>query len=75
MGNNRKRGTDESVPRLGLMSGDFYSSSVMIHIPFRCDPSRRMLPFSFSFATNRLIREFLTICFIRQAWILPDNVN
>ena len=54
MGNNRKRGTDESVPRLGLMSGVFYSSSVMIHIPFRCDPSRRMLPVSFSFATSRL---------------------
>ena len=32
----------------------FYSSSVMIHVPFRCDPSRRMLPVSFSFATSRL---------------------
>ena len=26
----------------------------MIHVPFRCDPSRRMLPVSFSFATSRL---------------------
>ena len=70
MGNNRKRGTDESVPRLGLMSGVFYSSSVMIHIPFRCDPSRRMLPFSFSFATNRLIVACET-----ESFSLPDNVN
>lgn len=31
-----KRGTDSSVPRLGLMFG-VCSSSVMIHVPFRCD--------------------------------------